>query len=81
MVLTEFIISASGGLDYITLDTEVLFTFGSPVGAEACVEVMTTDDSAQEENESFLVVLESFFANISSNATITIIDNDPGKCF
>ena len=74
--------SVSGGSDYTAIDTEVLFSFGSPVGTEECVEAMTTDDIAEEGNESFFVVLESFFENISnSTATITIIDNDPGKCF
>ena len=74
--------SVSGGSDYTTIDIEVLFSIGSSVGTELCVEAMTTDDTAQEGNESFFVVLESFSANIpNSAATITIIDNDPGKCF
>ena len=72
-------VSASGGNDYINVLSDETFTSGSINGDTRCVNITILEDYALEENETFLVTLNSSDSNVMMGTfvtTIDIIDND-----
>ena len=70
---------ASGGNDYINVLSDETFTSGSINGDTRCVNITILEDYALEENETFLVTLNSSDSNVMMGTfvtTIDIIDND-----
>lgn len=54
---TNYIPTATAGVDYGPVYVNVLFSAGTSSGATQCVNISITDDSAVEEDETFTVFL------------------------
>ena len=74
-------LSVSGGLDYTSLPSGTVVTFGPGKPSRACVMVPILEDSNDEPNERFRVSIEEEDDQISiqpgdDTATVTITDDD-----
>lgn len=66
-----------GGSDFTIIDETVTFLPGDHVGSSRCVNIMINDDTEEEGDESFRVIITSSLAEVTSDAiTTTIIDDD-----
>lgn len=64
------------------IDETVSFLPGDWVGSSRCVSVMINDDTEEEGDESFQVIIISSLAQVVNDPiTTTIIDDDVGRQF
>ena len=72
----------SGGVDFTPVSRIIYFPPGSVPGDQICASIAITDDTLQEQSESFYVhvfISDTAVAVTNDLATVIIVDND-SKC-
>ena len=64
--------------DYVTVEAELTFESGSPLGSTVCVDITITDDDITEPEESFTVTLTavSDFVTLGDSTVSTVVIDD-----
>jgi len=79
LVLKHISASATANLDFVEMSVDLDFPVPSRSGDMQCINLTTLDDSALEENETFILELTTLNAGITFGNTMTnvvIVDND-----
>ena len=72
-------LTALAGSDYVSVASDLTFTFGSIGGASRCLDITLLDNKALEESLTFSVVLFTTDPHVLLGRTttdVTIMDDD-----